>query len=110
LTIVLPLAIVVAAWTWVMLLARDMYGSMQGASAWMMTTVWDAPHVALLWLMWAVMMIAMMVPSAAPLILLYAAAARKSGVANVAVRVYALTSGYVLLWVIFSRRRESSRR
>jgi hypothetical protein len=37
---------------------------------------WDAPHVLLLWAMWAVMMTAMMLPSAAPLLLLYAGALR----------------------------------
>ncbi len=51
-------------------MARDMYGPMTGASAWMMTPQWDGPHLALLWAMWAVMMIAMMLPSATPMILL----------------------------------------
>ncbi len=51
-------------------MARDMYGPMTGASAWMMTPHWDTPHLLLLWAMWAVMMIAMMLPSAAPMILL----------------------------------------
>jgi hypothetical protein len=32
-------------------MARDMYGPMTGASAWMMTPVWDAPHLLLLWAM-----------------------------------------------------------
>ena len=51
-------------------MARDMYGPMTGASAWMMTPHWDGPHLLLLWAMWAVMMIAMMLPSATPMILL----------------------------------------
>ena len=55
-------------------MARDMYGPMTGASAWMMTREWDARHVFLLWAMWAVMMAGMMLPSAAPLLLLYGAA------------------------------------
>ena len=38
----------------------------------MMTLRWDASHVFLLWTMWAVMMIGMMLPSAAPLLLLSA--------------------------------------
>src|SRR5262245_8469978 len=57
-------------WAWIVVLARDMYGPMTGASAWTMTPVWDAPHLALLWTMWAVMMTGMMLPSAAPAILL----------------------------------------
>jgi hypothetical protein len=40
LLVVIPLA----CWTWIALMARDMYGSMLGPSAWMMTATWDAPH------------------------------------------------------------------
>jgi predicted metal-binding membrane protein len=103
LTFVLPAAVTAAAWTSVTLSARDMYGSMQGSAAWMMTVTWDWPHLVLLWLMWAVMMTAMMLPAAAPLILLYGAAARRSAdSASSAIRVYALATGYVLVWVLFS--------
>ena len=31
-------AIPLASWTWIVLMARDMYGTMGGASAWMMTS------------------------------------------------------------------------
>jgi predicted metal-binding membrane protein len=103
LTLVLPAAVTAAAWTWVTLLARDTYGHMQGPAAWMMTVVWDWPHLVLLWLMWAVMMTAMMLPTAAPLILLYGTAARRSGDrASSATRVYALAGGYLLVWTLFS--------
>jgi len=103
LTLVLPAAVTAAAWTWVTLLARDTYGHMQGLAAWMTTVVWDWPHLVLLWLMWAVMMTAMMLPTAAPLILLYGAAARRSGDrASSATRVYALAGGYLFVWTLFS--------
>jgi predicted metal-binding membrane protein len=96
-------AIPLASWTWIVLMARDMYGTMRGASAWMMTSVWDWPHILLLWVMWAVMMTAMMLPTAAPLILLYGAAARRNAEAgSPARRVYALAAGYVLVWALFS--------
>src|SRR5881409_1921526 len=65
LLIVLPLV----SWMWIVVMARDMYGPMTGASAWMMTAVWDARHLALLWAMWAVMMVGMMLPSASPMLL-----------------------------------------
>ena len=68
----------VFSWIWIVAMARDMYGPMTGASAWMMTLQWDAPHLLLLWAMWTVMMTGMMLPSASPLILLYGAAARRS--------------------------------
>ena len=96
-------AIPIASWTWIVLLARDMYGSMRGPSAWMMTGVWDWRHILLLWVMWAVMMTAMMLPTATPLILLYAAAARRNAEpGSLARRMYALAAGYLLIWALFS--------
>jgi len=92
-----------AAWTWIGLMARDMYGTMRGPSAWMMSTVWDARRIVLLWAMWAVMMTAMMLPSATPLMLLYAAAAGKNAEQTSASRrVYALAAGYLFVWSLFS--------
>jgi predicted metal-binding membrane protein len=98
LLILIPLG----CWTWIALMARDMYGSMQGAAAWMMTSRWDAPHLVLLWAMWVVMMTAMMLPSAAPLVLLYAGSLRTRGVESAGRRIYALAGGYVLVWALFS--------
>src|SRR5919106_575996 len=95
--------ITLASWTWIAVMARDMYGTMLGASAWMTTIVWDWPRILLLWAMWAVMMTAMMLPTATPLILLYAAAAhRNTESASSARRVYALAGGYLLVWSLFS--------
>lgn len=101
--LVVVVAIPLASWIWIAAMARDMYGSMLGASAWMMTPQWDWPHSLMLWTMWAVMMTAMMLPTATPLILLYATAARRNAeTTNPAGRVYALAAGYVLVWSLFS--------
>jgi predicted metal-binding membrane protein len=90
-------------WLWVGAMARDMYGPMTGASAWMMTVTWDAPRLLLLWAMWAVMMAGMMLPSAAPLLLLYARAMRnREGQRRPGLRIYAMASGYLLVWAVFS--------
>ena len=71
---VVPLVLLPAvSWMWIIVMARDMYGPMTGASAWMMTLNWDLRHLLLLWAMWAVMMTGMMLPSASPLVLLYGA-------------------------------------
>jgi predicted metal-binding membrane protein len=92
-----------ACWLWVIAMARDMYGPMTGSAAWMMTATWDAPHVLLLWAMWAAMMAAMMLPSAAPIILLYARAAeRRSETQRAAGHTSALVAGYILVWALFS--------
>jgi predicted metal-binding membrane protein len=98
LLILLPLV----SWTWIVVMARDMYGPMTGASAWMMTAHWDLPHLALLWAMWAVMMTGMMLPSASPMLLLYGFVARRSGQQSAARRVYALAAGYLTVWTLFS--------
>lgn len=97
--LVLTLAV---SWAWIVAMARDMYGPMTGASAWMMTMHWDASHLLLLWAMWAVMMTAMMLPSAAPLVLLYGAVARKSRQPTAWRHTYALAAGYLAAWAAFS--------
>ena len=95
--------LLVVCWAWIASMARDMYGPMTGPSAWMMTSVWDARHLFLLWLMWAVMMAAMMLPSAVPLILLYAAVGRRrQETGNAVTRTYLLALGYVTVWALFS--------
>ena len=92
-----------ACWTWIVVMARDMYGPMTGASAWMMSVTWDAPRLLLLWAMWAAMMAGMMLPSAVPFVLLYAGAARRAPEeGSAALRIYALAGGYVLAWAVFS--------
>jgi predicted metal-binding membrane protein len=90
------------SWMWIVMMARDMYGPMTGPSAWMMRSDWDAPHLLLLWAMWSVMMTAMMLPSAAPLVLLYGAAARRSPQGAARQRTYALVAGYLAVWTAFS--------
>jgi predicted metal-binding membrane protein len=100
--VVLLLLVPLVSWIWIIVMARDMYGPMTGASAWMMTARWDVPHLLLLWAMWAVMMTGMMLPSASPVVLLYAFVARRSGERTAARQLYALAAGYVVVWAVFS--------
>lgn len=90
------------SWTWIGLMAHDMRGTMLGASAWMMTAHWDLVHLSLLCAMWAVMMMAMMLPSAAPLVLLYAGALRTQDAHRASRSIYALAAGYLVVWGLFS--------
>jgi predicted metal-binding membrane protein len=84
-------------------MALDMYGSMSGASAWMMSADWDLGHYALLAAMWFVMMCGMMLPSAAPAILIYAAVVRNSEQSSDAsARAYLFAAGYLCAWAVFS--------
>ena len=49
--VILLILFPLVCWSWIVVMARDMYGPMTGASAWMMTLHWDARHVLLLWAM-----------------------------------------------------------
>ncbi len=94
---------VALVWTWLAPMAADMYGRMDGAAAWMMTARWDLPYGALMFGMWAAMMLGMMLPSAAPAILLYARVARSGAAPQAPVaRTYLFALGYLLAWAGFS--------
>jgi predicted metal-binding membrane protein len=60
----------VAAWMYLSLLASQM-GDMSSALAMPMTSAWSPAQIALMATMWAVMMAAMMLPSAVPMVLIY---------------------------------------
>ena len=102
--VVLLVLLPMVSWVWIAVMARDMYGPMTGASAWMMTAVWDVRHLALLWAMWAVMMVGMMMPSVSPMLLLYGGVARRSatGASAASRQIYALAAGYLVVWASFS--------
>ncbi len=65
---------------------------------------WSAPYWAIMLAMWWVMMIAMMLPSAAPAVLLYARVHRQSRKTSAAsaVPTVAFVLGYLLAWLVFS--------
>lgn len=101
--IVTPIALlVVTALCWAYLLTgagtmQEMGGMDMPMSIW----PWTLAHAALMFFMWLVMMAAMMLPSAAPVILLYRTiSCRGSGEASVAPGLFAL--GYVAIWGCFS--------
>lgn len=63
---------------------------------------WGVVEIVFLFMMWAVMMVAMMVPAAAPLILIFARANRQNGSNQVVGSAGILLFGYLLVWVGFS--------
>jgi predicted metal-binding membrane protein len=96
-------AIVAPAWVYLVLASLDMYGAMDGLSAWMMRARWDAWFTVLIFAMWAVMMAGMMLPSAAPAILIYARVARSGAQPERTVlRTYLFAAGYLIVWMGFS--------
>ena len=68
-----------------------------------MAPEWTARYAVLVFLMWWIMMIAMMAPSATPAILLFAALKRQgTDLERVPVLAGAFLSGYLLIWAFFS--------
>jgi predicted metal-binding membrane protein len=64
---------------------------------------WSAFDAALMFTMWWVMMIAMMVPSATPMVLLFTAIKRKQQAsASPAAEAWVFVGGYLLIWTGFS--------
>ncbi|HEX6013178.1 MAG TPA: DUF2182 domain-containing protein [Geminicoccaceae bacterium] len=64
---------------------------------------WSAGYVALMFFMWWIMMLAMMLPSATPMILLFAAVNRKHRErGGPFVPTAAFAAGYLVLWAVFS--------
>ena len=69
----------------------------------MMPAVWDIGYAGVMFLMWWVMMIAMMLPSATPMVLLFAAVNRKQKQkGNPYVATTHFASAYVIVWAGFS--------
>src|SRR5688572_15834032 len=68
--------VVACAWAYLIPASLDMYGRMDGAAAWMMEATWDTDYLLLICSMWAAMMVAMMLPSALPTILIFHKAVR----------------------------------
>ncbi|HEY2524289.1 MAG TPA: DUF2182 domain-containing protein [Candidatus Binataceae bacterium] len=72
--------------------------SMPGMS---MPSPWSPQQLWLTFLMWTVMMIAMMAPSAAPMVTMYARVGEGRGLAPRA-RVWLFAGGYLAVWTAFS--------
>lgn len=88
------------AWIYLLVLARDMAAE---PMAMMTLHAWSAADFGLMFAMWAVMMVGMMLPSAAPTTLVYAAVARKAAREGTPVApTLAFVAGYLAMWTLFS--------
>ena len=100
--------ITLLAWGYMVLEARAMYDTGVCSCAGMKmsgpdTSAWDTGTLLPLFLMWAEMMVAMMIPSAAPMILTFALVQRKRREQE---RPFVPTGmfllGYLIVWTVFS--------
>lgn len=94
------------AWLYLWFAAASM-GSMPMASgsmgSAMVATAWSANALLMTFLMWSIMMVGMMLPSAAPAILLYGSLVRKNRErGSVLAPVWVFTAGYLAAWTAFS--------
>lgn len=105
--IVVALAAATAlSWVYLVDMARDMAAGvcdMPGMEGMYMgaVPVWNGPYFTMMVVMWTIMMIGMMVPSAAPAILLYATMHRNSGNAPY-MSTTGFVCGYLAVWTAFS--------
>jgi len=107
-------AIVVLAWAYVFWLAADMNRGAMDMNGFRMVPAgiglmaqaaapWSAVEFAFVFAMWAVMMVGMMAPSAAPMILLYARVGRQGRIAGKPLAAAGwFAAGYFLAWIGFS--------
>ena len=92
------LAVAALAWAYLVYLAQSNDGMGMGMAMAQLRS-WSAADFGLMFLMWAVMMTGMMVPSAAPMILLFATVnRRRREQARPYVSTGVFLSGYVLVW------------
>lgn len=112
-TIVLVALVAVAALSWVYVLTGAGVGMSafemtqgspgEGVMTKMMPAVWDIGHAGVMFIMWWVMMVAMMLPSATPMVLLFAMVNRKQREkGNPYVPTALFASAYLVVWAWFS--------
>ena len=95
--------ITVLSWVYLLIMARDMAKPESLCMTAMRLHHWDAGYFWMMFTMWAIMMVGMMVPSAVPMILIYAAVARKAQSQGTPIAsAGAFTAGYIFMWTVFS--------
>ncbi|MBW7470757.1 DUF2182 domain-containing protein [Marinobacter sp. M216] len=99
-TLVGLLTIAGLCWLYVFGLASEMASMSPGDM--MAFKHWTPAYFAMMVVMWSVMMVAMMTPSAAPMILLYRQVARKNQLAGGMLGTALFAGGYLLVWGLFS--------
>jgi predicted metal-binding membrane protein len=94
--------VVVVSWLYMVVLALDMQNMNMDMSMPQMQT-WGFIDFTLTFVMWAVMMVAMMIPSAAPMILTFSAINRRKHQEKNPVMLTSLfLLGYLVIWTVFS--------
>jgi predicted metal-binding membrane protein len=96
------LVVIALSWAWLLVgagLGMEQM-DMGGGQMMLMAPAWTPSYTALIFVMWAVMMAAMMLPAATPTILLVDALARQQANGSQATGLF--TAGYLVVWCGFS--------
>ncbi len=98
-------AVTALAWVYVLQFGSSMTGMDTNSTGMSMPNrqAWQSSDFVLTFMMWAVMMVAMMTPSATPMILMFARVNRQRQIDNTpipATTIFLL--GYLLVWIAFS--------
>jgi predicted metal-binding membrane protein len=95
-------ALTLLCWIYLGHMAGEMNAMAVDALAMPDMQMWTDPQVSMLIVMWTVMMIAMMLPSAAPVIVLAMGAYRRRTGRSFTREAVAFLAGYVIVWTAFS--------
>jgi predicted metal-binding membrane protein len=100
-------AITLLSWVYLIRMTAGMHAAgveadMHAAMGMPEMAAWGPAQVIALFLMWTVMMAGMMLPSAAPIILLVTGTYRRRGGSDARVAAVAFTAGYLAAWTGFS--------
>ena len=94
--------ITLLSWLYLISMANDM-AMPPGFDMIMKVRQWNADYFVMMFLMWAIMMVGMMIPSVAPTVMIYAAIERKAvkqGTPIASTSVF--VAGYIAIWTLFS--------
>src|SRR5439155_21085414 len=96
-------AITALSWIYVVWMAREMYGMDPSCPMHDISARWSASYFAMTFLMWSVMMVAMMAPTAIPMVLTFATINRRRAPrGRVLASPWIFLGGYLAVWTLFS--------
>ena len=105
-TLALLAIVVLVCWWYLFRLAAVMeampMAGMAGVPGMLVYSDWTPGYALLMLVMWTTMMMAMMLPSAIPMILLYRQVLRKNQSPHLGLATTLFVAGYMLLWTLFS--------
>ena len=103
LVVVALITVIIGSWAYLLVGAGMSMHEMDGMLMPMRMEPWTLKYSGVMLMMWGVMMAAMMLPSAAPMFLLYATIARRQmAQGDLTASTGAFAFGYIAVWVAFS--------